>query len=265
MNEHQSFVTYQSYLRLPELLSLQRPLAEPEEHDEMLFIVVHQVYELWFKVLLHELDEVGARLDRGEAHRAATGFKRVLKILKVLVAQLDILETMTPVEFNSFRHRLESASGFQSAQFRELEFVLGHKRASVAHRFPADSAERDRLDRRLAAPALWDRFLRFLAARGCAVPATVLNRDLAAPAAPDERVQAELARIYREDPELTSLCEQLVDLDEGVQEWRYHHVKMVERTIGAKPGTGGSSGAAYLKSTLGRPAFPDLWAIRAAL
>ncbi len=265
MSGHRGFVTYQSYLRLPELLSLQQPLADPEEHDEMLFIVVHQVYELWFKVLLHEMDEVGERLDRGEAHRAATGLKRVLKILKVLVAQLDILETMTPVDFNSFRHRLESASGFQSAQFRELEFVLGHKRASVASRFPADSAERDRLDGRLAEPALWDRFLGFLAARGYSVPATALDRDFATPAAPDERVQAELVRIYRQDPELTSLCEQLVDLDEGVQEWRYHHVKMVERTIGARPGTGGSSGAAYLKSTLGRPAFPDLWAIRVAL
>lgn len=265
MSDHQSFVTYQSYLKLPELLSLQRLLADPEEHDEMLFIVVHQVYELWFKVLLHELDAVGSHLEGDEAHRAATGLKRVLKILKVLVAQLDILETMTPVDFNSFRHRLESASGFQSAQFRELEFVLGSKRASVAGRFPAGSAERDRLDRRLAEPALWDRFLRFLAARGHAVPATALDRDFATPPAPDERVQAELVRIYRDDPELTSLCEQLVDLDEGVQEWRYHHVKMVERTIGAKPGTGGSSGAAYLKSTLGRPAFPDLWAIRVAL
>lgn len=265
MTDHQSFVTYQSYLKLPELLSLQRPLADPEEHDEMLFIVVHQVYELWFKALLHELDEVGAHLDGNEAHRAATGLKRVLKILKVLVAQLDVLETMTPVDFNSFRHRLESASGFQSAQFRELEFVLGHKRASVVRRFPAGSAERDRLERRLAGPALWDRFLRLLAARGHAVPAAALDRDAAAPAAPDDAVQDALVRIYREDPELTSLCEQLVDLDEGVQEWRYRHVKMVERTIGTKSGTGGSSGAAYLKSTLGRPAFPDLWAIRAAL
>ncbi len=265
MTDHQSFVTYQSYLKLPELLSLQRTLADPEEHDEMLFIVVHQVYELWFKVLLHEMDEVGAHLEDDEAHRAATGLKRVLKILKVLVAQLDIVETMTPVDFNSFRHRLESASGFQSAQFRELEFVLGSKRASVVHRFPAESDERDRLERRLAEPALWDRFLRFLAVRGYAVPATVLDRDFATPPSPDERVQAELVRIYQEDPELTSLCEQLVDLDEGVQEWRYHHVKMVERTIGTKPGTGGSLGAAYLQSTLGRPAFPDLWAIRTAL
>ena len=265
MNEHQSFVTYQSYLRLPELLSLQRPLAEPEEHDEMLFIVVHQVYELWFKVLLHEMDEVGARLDRGEAHRAATGFKRVLKILKVLVAQLDILETMTPMEFNSFRHRLESASGFQSAQFRELEFLLGRKRPEIMRGFPDDSSERGRLESRFDAPSLWDRFVRFLAGRGYAVPADVLQRDVTEPVAPSEKLQETLVSIYRTDPELSSLCERLVDLDEGVQEWRYRHVKMVERTIGGRTGTGGSSGAAYLRSTLGAPAFPDLWAVRSAL
>jgi len=265
MSDHQGFVTYQSYLQLPELLSLQRPASSPEEHDELLFIVIHQVYELWFKVLLHEADAVGAHLDGTDGHRAAKGLKRVLTVLKTLVGQLDVLETMTPVDFDSFRRRLESASGFQSAQFRELEFVLGRKRPGVLRGFPAGSAERRRLERRLAEPSLWSRFLRFLAARGCAVPAAALARDSALPAAPDETVQAELVRIYREDPELTGLCERLVDLDEGVQEWRYRHVKMVERTIGTKPGTGGSQGAAYLKTTLHQPAFPDLWAIRAAL
>lgn len=265
MSEDSSFVTYQTYLKVPQLLSLQSPLSDPEEHDEMLFIVVHQVYELWFKVVLHELDHAGELLEAGDAPRTAGTLKRVLTVLKVLVAQLDILETMTPVEFHSFRDRLESASGFQSAQFRELEFLLGRKRSAILRGFPDDSSERGRLNSRFDAPSLWDRFVRFLADRGHAVPAGVLQRDVTEPVEPSEDLQAVLARIYRTDPELSSLCERLVDLDEGVQEWRYRHVKMVERTIGGRPGTGGSSGAAYLRSTLGAPAFPDLWAVRSAL
>ena len=265
MTDTSSFVTYQTYLQIAELLSLQSPLSDPEEHDEMLFIVVHQVYELWFKVVLHELDHAGALLEEGDAPRAAGTLKRVLTVLKVLVAQVDILETMTPVEFDSFRDRLEAASGFQSAQFRELEFVLGRKRKAILQGFPEGSAERLRLERRFGEPGLWDRFLRFLAARGHAVPADVLDRDVSLPVEPSQEVQATLAHVYRTDPELSSLCERLVDLDEGVQEWRYRHVKMVERTIGARPGTGGSSGAAYLRSTVGATAFPDLWAVRTVL
>lgn len=265
MTDNSSFVTYQTYLKVPELLALQSPLSDPEEHDEMLFIVVHQVYELWFKVVLHELDHAGALLAADDAHRAAGTLKRVLTILKVLVAQLDILETMTPVEFDSFRDRLESASGFQSAQFRELEFVMGRKRPRIMRNFPETSSERARLERRFEEPTLWDRFVGFLAARDHAVPADVVARDVTLPVEPSPDTQAVLAHIYRTDPELASLCERLVDLDEGVQEWRYRHVKMVERTIGSRPGTGGSSGAAYLRSTLNALAFPDLWAVRSAL
>ena len=265
MAEHRHFVTYQNYLKVPELLSLQSPLSDPEEHDETLFIVIHQVYELWFKVVLHELDRVCALLAAGDGARAAATMKRVLTVLKVLVAQLDILETMTPVEFESFRDRLESASGFQSAQFREVEFALGLKRAGVTERFPEGSEERTRLEWRLARPTLWDAFLRFLAGRGRAIPAGALARDVTGPIAPDEDVQDALVGIYRTDPELANLCERLVDLDEGVQEWRYRHVKMVERTIGSKRGTGGSMGVAYLAATVGAHAFPDLWAIRARL
>ena len=265
MTENRHFLTYQNYLRIPELLSLQSPLSDPEEHDETLFIVIHQVYELWFKAVLHELDRVRALFVAGDGPRAAATLKRVLTVFKVLVAQLDILETMTPVEFESFRDRLESASGFQSAQFRELEFLLGRKRGDVVARFPEDSGERRRLERRLAEPTLWDGFMRFLSGRGCAIPAEALARDVTRPAAPDAAVQDELVRVYRTDPELAGLCERLVDLDEGVQEWRYRHVKMVERTIGAKRGTGGTMGAAYLASTLGSHAFPDLWEIRVQL
>ena len=265
MTENPNFVTYQNYLKVPELLSLQSPLSDPEEHDETLFIVIHQVYELWFKVVLHELDRVGALLAAGDGARAAATMKRVLTVLKVLVAQLDILETMTPVEFESFRDRLESASGFQSAQFREVEFALGLKRRGVAERFPEGSEERARLEWRLGQPTLWDAFLKFLAGRGCAIPASLLARDVTRPVVPDEAVQDTLVGIYRGDAELANLCERLVDLDEGVQEWRYRHVKMVERTIGSKRGTGGTMGVAYLASTIGANAFPDLWAIRARL
>lgn len=265
MSDNPSFVTYQTYLKVPELLSLQSPLSDPEEHDETLFIVVHQVYELWFKVVLHELDHVCVLLANGDAPRASSTLKRVLSVLKVLVAQLDILETMTPVEFKSFRDRLESASGFQSAQFRELEFALGRKRPAMLDRFPKASQERGRLERRFEAPSLWDCFVVFLAKRGCAVPAEVLDRDVTQPVVPSLALQKTLAGVYHADPELSNLCERLVDLDEGVQEWRYRHVKMVERTIGSSPGTGGSSGAAYLRTTLGEPAFPDLWAVRSIL
>jgi tryptophan 2,3-dioxygenase len=189
----------------------------------------------------------------------------VLTILKVVVHQIDVLETMTPLEFLSFRARLESGSGFQSWQFRELEFVLGIKRQSALDRYPAGSAARVRLERRWAEPTVWDAFLHYLEASGYAVPKDVLARDVTRPVAPSPELQQVLVEVYRRDPTVSAVCELLVDLDEGIQEWRYRHVKMVERTIGTKPGTGGSSGAGYLKTTLDQPVFPDLWAIRAVL
>ncbi|MGH7741178.1 MAG: tryptophan 2,3-dioxygenase [Candidatus Eiseniibacteriota bacterium] len=258
-------VTYSSYLKLDELLSLQKPLSDGPEHDETLFIVIHQVYELWFKELLHELDYLMQLLDRRDSARALHTLKRVLTILKVVVAQIDVLETMTPLEFLSFRERLESGSGFQSFQFRELEFLLGAKNPAALERYPAGGAARARLEARLAAPTLWDSFLRFLAASGCSIPTASLSRDVRAVVTPSEELQSALVELYRRDPLLSSLCERLVDLDEGVQEWRYRHVKMVQRTIGEKHGTGGSEGARYLMSTLNRPLFPDLWAIRTHL
>ena len=233
--------------------------------DELLFIVIHQVYELWFKEMLHELDRVRSLLEADDAPRAQHTLKRILTILKVLVAQLDILETMTPLEFQSFRARLEEASGFQSDQFRQLEFVLGMKTDGVLQRFPSDSRAREALERRLREPTIWDAFLRYLARERYAVPEAQLHRDVALPIAPSEEIQGLLVAIYRRDAKNTELCERLVDLDEGIQEWRYRHVKMVERTIGTQPGTGGSTGAKYLRTTLGRPLFPDLWEIRARL
>lgn len=258
-------VTYSSYLRLDELLALQRPLSDGPEHDEMLFIVIHQVYELWFKELLHEIDYLKGLLERRDTPRALHTLKRILTILKVAVAQIDILETMTPLEFLTFRERLESGSGFQSFQFREMEFVLGHKQRDALERYPAGGDHRRRLERRLAEPTLWDSFLRYIAGTGRPVPRDLLDRDVTHPPEPSRELQAILIAIYREEPTVASLCERLVDLDEGVQEWRYRHVKMVERTIGTKRGTGGSAGSAYLRTTLDQPVFPDLWAIRADL
>jgi tryptophan 2,3-dioxygenase len=258
-------LTYSSYLKLDELLSLQRPISDGPEHDETLFIVIHQVYELWFKEILHELDYLETLLARSDTPRALHTLRRVLTILKVVVAQIDVLETMTPLEFLSFRERLESGSGFQSFQFRELEFVLGLKRREAIERYPEGSEGRRRLERRMPQPTLWDAFLGYLAARGFPVPAASLARDVTAPVTATAELHPVLIDIYRRDPEVSALCERLVDLDEGIQEWRYRHVKMVQRTIGTKRGTGGSQGAAYLMTTLDRPCFPDLWAIRTEL
>ena len=258
-------ITYGSYLAVDELLALQRPRSEGPEHDEMLFIVIHQVYELWFKQVLHEVDRVIALLEKRDAYRAQHSLKRILTILKVLVAQLDILETMTPLEFQSFRARLEAASGFQSDQFRQLEFVLGNKSQSAIDRFGAGTRARRALEQRFGAPTLWDAFLKYLATEGYAIPPASLARDVTARIAASPEVQATLIDLYRRDPKHAEMCERLVDLDEGLQEWRYRHVKMVQRTIGAKIGTGGSSGAQYLATTLMTPIFPDLWEIRSRL
>jgi tryptophan 2,3-dioxygenase len=258
-------VTYANYLQLDQLLSLQQPRADGPEHDELLFIVIHQVYELWFKEVLHELDRVALLLRGDEPHRVQHTLKRILTILKVLVAQLDILETMTPLEFLSFRSRLEAASGFQSDQFRQIEFVLGAKSESAIARFPDASRGRAALARRYREPTLWDAFLHYLKREGYPVPTTHLTRDVTVPVAATPEIQEILLNVYRKDAKSQGICERLVDLDEGFAEWRYRHVRMVERTIGVKPGTGGSSGAAYLRTTLGQNLFPDLWEIRARL
>ena len=264
-DDPQAAITYQSYLKIDDLLSLQQPRSIGPEHDETLFIIIHQVYELWFKELLHELDRVIQLLEADESPRSQHTLKRILTILKVMVAQLDILETMTPLEFRSFRDRLDAASGFQSDQFRQIEFVLGLKSEQVLRRLPAGSRALAALERRYRAPTLWDGFLRYLSREHYEVPESSLARDLTAPIEPAPAIQQILVQLYRRDAKNAELCERLVDLDEGIQEWRYRHLKMVERTIGTRRGTGGSTGAAYLSETVGRPLFPDLWAIRADL
>ncbi len=255
-------LTYTSYLALDEILGSQRPKSD--EHDEILFIVVHQVYELWFKQLIHELGYLQRMLEEGNDTRAFSTFKRVLTILKLVVQQLDVIETMTPVQFLSFRERLESSSGFQSGQFRELEAILGRRDTSVLTAYHEGSADYEKVKAALERPSVYDSFLRYLAGKGYDVPPEVLERDVTEPVQESAGVQAALLRAYRDDGEPAQVAERLVDFDEGFMEWRYHHVKMVERTIGTRQGTGGY-GAEYLRSTLHKPFFPDLWAVRSEL
>jgi tryptophan 2,3-dioxygenase len=252
-------LSYTSYLALEEILGAQRPKSD--EHDEILFIVVHQVYELWFKQLIHELRYLQRMLEEGNDARAFATFKRVLTILKLVVQQLDVIETMTPVQFLTFRERLESSSGFQSGQFRELEAILGRRDPGVLTAYREQSPDYEKVEAALGRPSVWDSFLRYLADKGYDVP---LDRDVTQPVEESEAVQAALLRAYRDDGEPAQVAERLVDFDEGFMEWRYHHVKMVERTIGTKMGTGGY-GAEYLRSTLHKPFFPDLWAVRGEL
>lgn len=268
----QKAITYISYLKVDELLELQQPESDGE-HDEMLFIIIHQTYELWFKQMLHEIAELQRTLEAGQSHRSLAILGRVRTIMKTCVGQLDILETMTPLQFNTFRGRLQSSSGFQSAQFREFEAVLGrrdqagagadkHSGMGMAEHLIASSPARARVEAAMQRRSLWDSTLIYLESRGHKMPADVMNRDVTVGYTDHEGVQEVLLDVHRNDAEAAMICEALVDLDEGLQEWRYRHVKMVERTIGHKMGSGGSSGVGYLSSTLFRPVFADLWAIR---
>ena len=254
--------TYGEYLQIDALLKLQDPQSEPEEHDEMLFIIIHQVYELWFKQVLHELDRLVAHLSHDDLARGGHQLRRVRHIFKTMILQIDILETMTPLEFLSFRKFLDESSGFQSAQFRELETLLGITDTFVVDWFASNPEEHARLVARIEAPTLWDAFVGYLHRNGHPMPQSALDRDPTAPIEPNPEVQKVLIGAYRDDTRLLSLCEALTDLDEALQEWRYRHVMMVQRTIGTRMGTGGSSGVDYLRSTLFRQCFPDLWAVR---
>ncbi|HTT51579.1 MAG TPA: tryptophan 2,3-dioxygenase family protein [Streptosporangiaceae bacterium] len=249
-------LTYGSYLRLPELLAQQVPQADPAAHDELLFITVHQVYELWFGQLLHELAAVRDAMTAGETWRARHLLRRVHAVDRLLIAQVDILETMTPQDFLEFRAILSPASGFQSVQYRELEFLSGLKDERYLARLRGTTdAEQARLRRRLAEPSIWDAYLELLAARGL-------------PAGSDAEVLGSLGVVARDRArydDLWQLAEDLLTHDELAGLWRSRHVAMVERQIGTKSGTGGSTGAPYLRSRVPVRYYPLLWELRDVL
>ena len=261
MPDPKESLTYGRYLRVPELLELQKPASDPAHHDEPLFVVIHQVYELWFKLMLHEVDSAVSHLAADALAEGTRLLRRVVEIQRLLIYQVRILETMRPQDFLGFRYHLNPASGFQSVQFRELEFLLGIKDPQLFAHLLCDPAELARLQGRLEAPSLGD-----------ALDA-LLGRALGAP--PDGRQPPEsewrlaaLVRVYTEPEtfgDLLALCEVLVDIDECLALWRAHHVQMVERMIGVRRGTGGSEGVTYLRTTLPKRAFPDLWRVRGRL
>lgn len=264
-------IKYSEYLRVPELLEQQHCLTEPEAHDELQFIVVHQVYELWFKLVRHELDAILAALRGGsdtDLHTAFRLARRVQEIFKVLVTQIHVLETMRPADFMAFRKKLNPASGFQSVQFREVEAMLGLKDAELAA-YTRDDPRHPALLERLAAPSIDEVAYDLLRARGYDVVTPSETRS----EADADRSLAALKTLYDKpdgDPLLYGLLEALVELDEQLILWRRHHVMMVERQIGDKPGTGKGTtgdldGIRYLRTTLNRRAFPDLWAVRTVL
>ena len=249
-------LSYGSYLQLPELLSAQRLLSEPPAHDELLFITIHQVYELWFQQMLHELESARDTMADGRIWLARHRFRRVHAIERVLVEQIQILETMTPQDFLAFRSKLAPASGFQSVQFRELEYLSGAKDPAFLKRFRGlTDAQRERLERRLAEPTLWDAFIGLLEARGL-------------PAGDDQTILSSLVTVARDrqhHDDLWELAEDLITHDEMAALWRARHVQMVERQIGTKSGTGGSSGSPYLRGRVDLLYYPLLWELRGRL
>jgi tryptophan 2,3-dioxygenase len=248
-------LSYGSYLRVPELLDLQSLLSDPPAHDELLFIVVHQAYELWFKVMLFELESVRDRLREGNVHGARHSLARVHAVERVMIEHIGVIETMTPQDFLTFRSHLAPGSGFQSVQFREIEAVSGLKEPGLVSSMAPTEEERTRLERRWSEPTVWDAFCELLAARDHPMP----QDDEAA------RRDSLLAMARADDQELFYLSEDLLTHDEFFARWRYHHVLMVEREIGSKSGTGGSSGASYLRTTLDKRFYPELWALRSYL
>ena len=260
-------LTYGGYLKIRELISLQHLLSDPPQHDEMLFIVIHQVYELWFKELLHELNTIIERFNGDQPLAAHRLVRRCIEIERVLVDQIAVLETMMPVDFLAFRDHLMPASGFQSLQFREIECVSGLKDARFLKNYDPGSEERARLEARLSEPSLADAFYAMLRRHGFNLPEASANSGEPQEAARQERIR-ELKRIYQDAEKhypLFLLTESLIEYDEMFSMWRLRHIKMVERMIGAKTGTGGSEGAAYLKKTVDRTFFPELWELRSYL
>lgn len=261
-------LSYNKYLRVQDLINLQGCLSDPAHHDELLFITVHQAYELWFKQVLHEIDAAISLLEEDRVPAATRAIKRVVEIEKLLLNQIHILEGMTPISFLAFRDQLNPASGFQSMQFREIEFSSGLKDASILREFSSDEFAYQRLDTRLNSPSLADSFYRVLQRRGLNAPLSSGNHDSAQQKkAYGERTRAvlEVLTHFEERYEEFQLAEALLEHDEYFSLWRSHHIKMVERMVGAKRGTGGSEGIGYLKTTLDKKFFPELWEARTYL
>ena len=258
-------MSYGGYLDLPTLLAAQRPISDPVHHDELLFIIQHQTTELWLKLVLHELEAACAQIRADDLAPALKGIARVKHIQKTLTEQWSVLATLTPSEYAEFRGVLGNASGFQSWQYRAVEFRLGNKNGRMLDVFRNDEAAHTVVRQALEEPSLYDEFLRFLARQGYDVPADVVDRDVTRAWTFREDLMPVLKRVY-ENPEdnwaVYETCEELVDLEENFQLWRFRHLKTVERIIGMKTGTGGSSGAPFLKRALELTFFPELYAVR---
>ncbi|MCU1664862.1 MAG: tryptophan 2,3-dioxygenase [Pseudonocardia sp.] len=258
-------LSYGAYLHLDELLSAQHPVSAPVHHDELLFIVQHQTSELWLKLVLHELCAVQAHLAADDLRPALKGLARVKHIQRTLTDQWSVLATLTPSEYAEFRSFLGTSSGFQSDQYRAVEFVLGNKNAAMLELFGHDERARAQLAELLGRPSVYDEFLRYLARHGHDVPRALLERDVTQPHTFNPELVPVFRRIYEhshEHWEAYEACEELVDLEENFQLWRFRHLKTVERTIGVKRGTGGSSGVAFLRAALDLTFFPELYAVR---
>jgi tryptophan 2,3-dioxygenase len=258
-------MSYSQYLDLPTLLSAQKPVSQPEHHDELLFIVQHQTTELWFKVVLHELEAARTWLAADDLGRALKSIARVKHIQRVVTEQWSVLATLTPTEYAEFRGFLGNASGFQSAQYRAVEFILGNKNAAMLEVFRSDAAAYEQLHGLLDTPTVYDAFWRCLAREGYDVPASALDRDVAAP----YRFNPDLLPLIKEIYDHAEIhwrayeaCEELVDLEDNFQVWRFRHMRTVLRTIGTKRGTGGSSGVGFLQRALDLTFFPELFAVR---
>lgn len=261
-------LSYNKYLRVPDLIALQDCLSEPVHHDELLFITIHQTYELWFKQILHEVDAAVAQMSEDRAAAAARSIHRVVEIEKILVHQIHILETMTPINFLAFRDELNPASGFQSMQFREIEFSSGLKDVTVMDSFRDDEFALERLRARHDSPTLADALYNLLRRRGFDAPADDPQlSDAERRQAYGQRTRAvlEILTHFETRYEEFQLIESLIEHDEYFSLWRDHHVKMVERMVGAKRGTGGSEGVGYLRTTLDKKFFPELWEARTYL
>jgi tryptophan 2,3-dioxygenase len=263
-----SNLSYGAYLHLDTLLSAQVPLSEPEHHDELLFIIQHQTSELWLKLVLHELRTARDNLAADALAPALKQLARVKHIQKTLTEQWSVLATLTPTEYAQFRGFLGTSSGFQSYQYRAVEFILGNKNAAMLAVFDHDDTARRLLGELLETPSLYDEFLRLLHRRGHAVPRALLDRDVRRAHVFCPELVEVLRRIYDDAAgnwDLYETCEELVDLEENFQLWRFRHLKTVERTIGFKTGTGGSSGVGFLQQALELTFFPELYAVRTAI